>query len=304
MKRQGIAVLAGVAAVVAGSVLPAGSAAASDLPIQVPCTEQRDVEGAQYLVKLCDVTDADQHRTALNLGGNYHCGPTTLFNVMYYLGEHKGLPMRMAPNGQLLTAHDPHKPADYAKATEWVGWLGVKAGMKADSKSTSVAGNIAAFDAATAGAKQAGWGIDRNWTGSDDVNGVAEFGREIASRLRYAPVHLWFGHYTKNADNTYTRNGGHAITVVEAKGDVGSGKVELTVHDPALAADSDTDTQSAVRDEKVTLTKSTIWVKHTNKDTGVITLRKRIYWHLTGDTYGANKFAEAFQWYAAAPPVG
>jgi hypothetical protein len=290
MKRQG--------------VVPAGSAAADGLPVQTPCTEQRDVEGPEYLVKLCDVTDADQHRTALLNQGKYYCGPTTLFNVMYYLGEHKGLPMRMAPNGQLLTAHDPHKAADYAKATEWIGWLGTKAGMTVKSESTSVGGNRAAGAAAPAGAPQAGWGIARDWNGSDAEKGVAEFGREIASRLRYAPVHLWFGHYTKNADNTYTRNGGHAITVVEAKGEVGSGKVELIVHDPALAADSNTDTQSAVRDEKITLTKSTIVVKKVDKDTGVETLRTRIYWRLTGDGYAANKFAEAFQWYAAAPPVG
>lgn len=307
MKRQGLAVLAGVAAVVAGTVLPAGSAAADGLPLGVPCTEQRDTEGTQFAVNLCDVTDADQFRTHLANEGNVHCGPTSLYNAMYYLGEKKKLPMRVTPNGQLLTEYDPHDPEDYDEATAWIGWLGFKAGMGANPTGSSAAENRAAFDAATEGAKAAGWTVDRGVTGTD---GLPEFGLELAKRLQQAPVQLWYGRYVLNEDNTHTRTGGHGVTVVSAKGDIGSGKVELTLHDPARSADHGTpgykDTQSTAREEKVTLYRVAIRVKSENKETGEVTIKQRTFWRLFGENYQGSslQYVESFNWFAAAPPVG
>src|SRR5689334_21482608 len=119
---------------------------------------------------------------------------------------------------------------------------------------SSAAGNLAAFDAATVGAKQTGWTVNRGEARSDDF---PEFGLELAKRLRNGPVQMCYGRYVLNADNTHTRTGGHAVTVVAAKGSLASGKVELTLHDPARSDDHKTpgykDTQSQIRDEQVTL---------------------------------------------------
>ncbi|MFC9691110.1 hypothetical protein ACFTSF_21340 [Kribbella sp. NPDC056951] len=307
MKRQGIAVLAGVAAVIAGTVLPAGTAAADGLPLQAPCTEQKDVTGPQFAVNLCDVTDADQFRTNLANEGNVHCGPTSLYNAMYYLGEHKGLPMRVVPNGQLITEYDPHDPADYDEATAWIGWLGSKAGMGPNPKSSTAKGNRLAFDAATVGAKESGWTVNRGEARTDDF---PEFGLEIAKRLRQAPLQLWYGRYVLNADNTHTRTGGHAVTVVAAKGDVASGKVELTLHDPARSDDHGTpgykDTQSDIRDETVTLYRVNIRTKSVDEETGVVTTAQHTFWRLFGESYTGTtlQYVEAFNWFETAPPVG
>lgn len=251
MKRYySLSVLAGLTA--AAAIFPATAAqAAEQLPLAPLCAEQKDVTGPQYAVNLCDVTDVDQFRTNLAAKGNSHCGPASLYNAMFYLGEHKGLPMRVTPNGQLLTEYDPAVPADYDAVTAWLGWLGYKAGMDPDGGSTTRAGNRAAFDAATVGAKASGWTVNRGGTDTDDV---PEFGLEIAKRLKQAPVQLSYGRYVLNADKTHTRTGGHAVTVVAAKGDVASGKVELTLHDPGRAADHKSpgylDTQSATRDPR------------------------------------------------------
>lgn len=306
MKRYSLSALAGLTA--AAAIFPTAAAHADQLPIAPLCAEQRDTTGTQYAVNLCDVTDVDQFRTHLAAKGNSHCGPASLYNAMFYLGEHKGLPMRITPNGQLLTEYDPAVPADYDPVTVWLGWLGYKAGMGANGGGSSASENRAAFDAATVGAKASGWTVNRGGTGTD---GTPEFGLEIAKRLRQAPVQLWYGRYVLNADNTHTRTGGHAVTVVAAKGDVGSGKVELTLHDPGRAADHKAagylDTQSATRDEKVTLYRVAINVKSTPEDPNETpTIKQHTYWRLFGENYVGDTFqyVEAINWFEAAPPVG
>ncbi|ADB29495.1 hypothetical protein Kfla_0371 [Kribbella flavida DSM 17836] len=306
MKRHRLSVLAGLTAATALFPAAGAYAAPAELPIAPLCAEQKDVAGPQYAVNLCDVTDADQFRTHLAAEGSSHCGPTSLYNAMYYLGEHKGLPMRITPNGQLLTEYDPGKPEDYDEVTAWIGWLGYKAGMGPNGGGSSTGENRAAFDAATVGAKAAGWTVNRGGIGTDNT---PEFGLEIAKRLRQAPVQLWYGRYVLNADNTHSRTGGHAVTVVAAKGDVGSGKVELTLHDPARADDHKTpgykDTQSEVRGEKVTLYRVAINVKSVSDD-GVTTIKQRTYWRLFGEQYQGSTmgYVEAINWFEAAPPVG
>ncbi|MEU4390614.1 hypothetical protein [Kribbella sp. NPDC023855] len=310
MKRYRLSALAGLTGLtLAGAIFPATAAHADTLPLAPLCAEQRDTTGTQYAVNLCDVTDVDQFRTHLDAKGNTHCGPTSLYNAMYYLGEHKGLPMRVVPNGQLMTEYDPAVPADYDPVTAWLGWLGYKAGMSAsDPSGSSASGNRVAFDAATAGAKASGWTVNRGGTGTDST---PEFGLEIAKRLRQAPVQLWYGRYVLNADKTHTRTGGHAVTVVAAKGDVGSGKVELTLHDPARSDDHKSpgylDTQSETRGEKVTLYRVAINVKSTPEDPNEQpTIKQHTYWRLMGENYIGDTFpyVEAMNWFEAAPPVG
>jgi hypothetical protein len=179
--------------------------------------------------------------------------------------------------------------------------------MGSDPSGSSATGNRAAFDAATVGAKASGWTVNRGGTGSD---GLPEFGLEMAKRLRQAPLQLWYGRYVLNEDNTHTRTGGHAVTVVAAKGDVGSGKVELTLHDPARSDDHKTpgykDTQSEIRDEKVTLYRVAIRTKSVDKETGVETIKQHTYWRLFGENYTGTtlQYVEAFNWFETAPPVG
>ncbi|WBQ05076.1 hypothetical protein [Kribbella sp. CA-293567] len=307
MKRYSLSLLAGLTA--AAAIFPATAAnAAEQLPLAPLCAEQKDVTGPQYAVNLCDVADADQFRTNLAAKGGSHCGPTSLYNAMYYLGEHKGLPMRVTPNGQLMTEYDPGVPADYDEVTAWLGWLGYKAGMGPKGGGSSAAENRAAFDAATVGAKAAGWTVNRGGIGTDNT---PEFGLEIAKRLRHAPVQIWYGRYKKNADNTLSRDGGHAVTVVSAKGDVASGKVELLLHDPARSDDHKSagylDTQSAPRTEKVTLYRMAIAVKSVPTDPNEQpTVTQRTYWRLMGENYIGDSFpfVEALNWFEAAPPVG
>jgi hypothetical protein len=124
-------------------------------------------------------------------------------------------------------------------------------------------------------------------------------------------VQLSYGRYVLNADKTHTRTGGHAVTVVAAKGDVASGKVELTLHDPGRAADHKApgylDTQSATRGEKVTLYRVAINVKSTPEDPNETpTIKQHTYWRLFGENYVGDtlQYVEAINWFEAAPPVG
>lgn len=283
----------------------APTVAHADLTLPPACAEVKDTIGSHFDVKLCGVTDVDQFRTNLNNNGNSHCGPASLYNVLYYLGEKKGLPARIVPNGQNLTEYNPKTPAHYPMVTAWIGWLGSEAGM-GQTGGSSASGNRAAFDAATQTAKANGWFVDRGQINSNDVS---EFGLEIAKKTAHAPVQIWYGRYTANGDRTYTRGGGHITTVVSARGDLGTGVVELTLADPGRAADHKTegylDTQSDYRYETVKLTRQVVNVKVVPEDAAPYVVQ-RTYWKLTGDNYvgETTQFVEGFNWYAAAPPVG
>ncbi|MFC0624262.1 hypothetical protein [Kribbella deserti] len=284
----------------------APTVAHADLPIGPACAEVRDTIGSHFEVRLCGVTDVDQFRTNLAKNGSTHCGPASLYNVLYYLGERKGLPARILPNGQNLTEYNPKTPAHYPMVTAWIGWLGSKAGMGANPTGSSAGENRAAFDAATETAKANGWFVDRGQINSHDN---PEFGLEIAKKTAHAPVQIWYGRYNANGDRTYTRDGGHITTVVSAKGDLGTGVVELTLADPGRAADHKTDgyldTQSDYRYETVKLTRQLVNVKVVPEE-GEPYVVQRTYWKLTGDNYvgTTTQFVEGFNWFAAAPPVG
>lgn len=305
MKRYAsLALLAGITA----SITFAPAVAHADLPVTPACSELRDTVGNQYSVRLCDVTDVDQFRETLAGKGYTHCGPTSLYNALYYLNEHKGIPARVTANGYDITEYDPSDPADYHQVSAWVGWLGAQAGMGPKPDGSSAKENRAAFDAATATAKSYGYHVASGGVGA---NSTPEFGLAIAQRLANAPVQLWYGRYKDNGDGTLTRTGGHAVTVVSAKGSLASGRVDLALADPGRAADHDQpgflDTQSSTRYETVTLVKKTITEKVVPEAPARPYTQVRTYWHVEGERYGGTTgtgYAEAFNWFEGAPPVG
>lgn len=315
MKRRTLSALAGLATTVALAVVAAPIPSAQATPAPVGpiggvCKEAREVQSTGLEIKinvqLCGVADVDQRRSSLVQNGSVHCGPTSLYNSLHYLATLTGMPATLL-SGQDITNYDPHDPADYAAASAWVGWLGHKAGINGGNAGGSTpAENRAAFDAATAGAVQAGWTVAR---GHVSANDGAEFGVKLAGRMAYAPVQLWFGRYTKNADGTYTRAGGHAVTVVAATGTSGQGEIQLTLHDPARDDKGQAgwlDHQSPVATEKVTLTRQTQKVTWEDKD-GETQVSTRTYWRITGSGYsvdGKNHLAEGFNWFEATPPAG
>lgn len=315
MKRQIVSVIAGLAAAVALSAVAAGPAAQAVTPAGLPiggvCQEVRDTSATTlfdrtYEVRLCGVTDVDQRRAGLVKNGNVHCGPTALYNSMDYLARRTGMPAKIL-SGQDITTYDPHDPADYAAATAWVGWLGYQAGINDDPTGSNLAENRAAFDAATSGAKAAGWLLSR---GQFTASSPGNFGHEMAKHMLNAPVQLWFGNYAKNADGTYSRTGGHAVTVVAVKGDTSTPwTMELTLHDPARDDSGQygyLNAQSPVTEEKVVLTRWTQEFKRVEKDGTVTDLGTRTYWRITGSGYsldGKNHAAEAFNWFDAKAPV-
>lgn len=304
-----IARLAGLAATAAltGSLLAPSAAHADGIVLQAGCSEYKDTAGTAYEVRLCDVTDVDQFRYNLPGNGNAYCGPGSLYNILYYLEEHKGLKSRIASGGESMTAYSPYDADDQDEVTAWLGWLGWAAGMGPSSGGTGSAELREAFDLATSKAQSEGWTAASGGIATDTT---PEFGYEIAKRLRNAPVQIWYGRYTQNADLSLNRTGGHIVTVVSAKGSIGSGKVELTLADPGRAGDHNTGdylgTQSATRYEKVTLYRMAINRRITPSDGSAPYNEQHTYWRLLGEEYTGStyQFVEGLNWFAAAPPVG
>lgn len=303
--------LATIAAVAASLAAPSVASADSiNFPtggITAPCSEIRDTDST-YNVRLCGVPDVDQFRTGLAGNGGAHCGPTSLFNIMYYLGKQVGAPLGDGL-GDKITEFNPANPATYYNTTIQIDKLGTAA--KVDEDSSTAADNRAAFKAYGAASDDTGWSYN---TGSVDSNSIAEFGYELAKRLRHAPAQMWYGRYNSARTSTGTivhRDGGHAITIVSAKGTVGSGEVELTAMDPGRAPDhqvgSYLDTQSPYTLQTIKLTKvslNEVYSVGPNK----VSIRKVTRWKLSGPSYDPNNpvkaMAESFSWYSAAPPVG
>ncbi len=179
--------------------------------------------------------------------------------------------------------------------------------MAPEGGSTTSPGLREAFKKATSQARNQGWHAE---TGGISTDSTPEFGYEIAKRLQHAPVQIWYGRYTQNADKSVTRGGGHIVTVVSAKGDLGSGKVELTLADPGRAGDHGQgdylSTQSAVRYETVTLYRMQINRKTEATETEPASWQVHTYWRLLGPEYEAStfQFVEGLNWFEAAPPVG
>lgn len=261
--------------------------------ISTPCSELRDVTGPDYDVRLCGVTDVDQFRNDLVGDGSSHCGPGSLFNTLHYIGK-RGAPV--GTSGMKIADADPLDPADYDLTSLWLYGLGEAAGgVGGDDGGSTLGDNRGAFDVMTEQAKANGWTFDR---GETTPAAAPEFGYELAKRLRAAPVQMLYGRYHQavafNAPSGgYTRDGGHIVTVVSAKGSIGSGKVELKLHDPGRAADHKIgnylDTQSQYRLETVTLTRVTVQINGAMKTT----------WELKGENYQAStrQFVEGFNWF-------
>jgi len=305
--------LATIAAVAATFAAPSAASATSVISqtgvITAPCSEIRDTDST-YNVRLCGVTDIDQFRSGLAGNGNSHCGPSSLYNVMQYIGKQVGAPLQDA-FGSKITEYNPHNPAHYFNVTDQLWQLGESIGWL-DTGGTSATANRETYMDYASHSDNTGWSYN---TGAVSTTSTPDFGYELAKRLRHAPVQLWFGRYTDIPNGPGTakrRTGGHGITVVSAKGTAGSNEVELTVMDPAEAPDHGVgnylNTQSPATLETLKLKKVTFVESVLDEKAKTITLRQITRWQMSGPEYdpagGTTKFAEVFSWYNAAPPVG
>lgn len=272
-------VLAAVGAAVAAS--PSSASAAI-------CSPSGDDAGPAFNVQICGASDIDQFRSGLLNGGNAYCGPSSLFNTLYYFQKVKGLPVTQTGNSTWADM-DPLDPNDYYLVSTRLAALGAMAGQT--ETGTTAANNRGAFEESTQWAQDHGWNTSSGFVNSD---ATAEYGLEIAKRLMKGPVQLWYGRYAKNADGTYARNGGHAVTVVAASGSTGTGTVKLYLYDPARNNESPQDpyAQSAYRHEVVTLTKTSIKVGSSS----------RTFWELTGSNYvgSTRQMVETINWFSVA----
>jgi len=306
--------LATIAAVAATLAAPSAASANSVMSpggiITAPCSEIRDTDST-YNVRLCGVTDIDQFRSGLAGNGNAYCGPSSLYNVMQYIGKQVGAPLQNA-FGDKISEYNPHNPSHYLNVTDQLWQLGENIGWL-ETGGTSAEANRETYMDYASYSDNTGWSYD---TDAVSTNSTAEFGYELAKRLRYAPVQLWLGRYkdrpTTGSVAVKRRDGGHGITVVSAKGTVGSNEVELTVMDPAEAPDHEVgnylDTQSPATLETVKLKKVTFTESILDAEAKTITFKQVTRWQMSGPKYdpagGTTKMAEAFSWYNAAPPVG
>jgi hypothetical protein len=245
-----------IATAVAGALASVPSAASAEV-----CSPMGDSAGPQFGVRICGAPDVDQFRSGLYANGNTFCGPTSLFDSLYYLRNVKGVPIRLGTQG--IGGLDPLNPAHYETITDRLRQLGFVTGTMEDG--STAAANRDAFDWATKYADENGW-ITQAGVISSSSND--DFPIQIAQYLHaMGPLQLWYGRYAKNVDGTYTRSGGHAVSVVGAFGIEGDDEVELWLHDPARNGTTGTgslDTQSPVRVEVVKLKKVTF--RKQNKD--------------------------------------
>jgi hypothetical protein len=278
-KTRLAAALAAVAA--AAAISPSGASAAT-------CSPSGDDAAPAFDVQICGASDIDQFRAGLLNNGNAYCGPASLFNTLMYFQKVKGMPVTQTGNSSWADM-DPLDPNDYYLVTTRLAALGAMAGQT--ETGTTATNNRSAFEQSTQWAEDHGWSTSSGYVNSD---ATAEFGLEIAKRLMKGPVQLWYGRYAKNADGTYSRNGGHAVSVVSAFGSTGTGTVKLYLYDPARNNESpqNLDAQSPYRHEVVTLTKTSIKV-------GAST---RTFWELTGSNYvgTTRQMVETINWFAVA----
>jgi hypothetical protein len=303
--------LATIATVAAALAAPAAASADSVIAqpgvITAPCSEVRDTDST-YNVRLCGVTDIDQFRSGLAGNGNAHCGPASLYNVMQYIGKQVGAPLQNA-FGDKITEYNPHNPSHYLNVTDQLWQLGEDVGWL-ETGGTSAAANRSTYMDYASYSDDTGWSYA---TGGVDTRTTADFGYELAKRLRHAPVQLWYGRYAPTGVGAnLKRDGGHGITIVSAKGTAGSREVELTAMDPGRAPDHNVgnylDTQSPATLETIKL-KKVSFVEHVSDPVKkTVTLRTVTRWQVSGPNYDpanpVKAMAETFSWYNAAPPVG
>lgn len=268
-----------------------------------PCAESYDTAGPYFDVKLCNVSDIDQKRASLPGDGGTHCGPASLFNSLHYLARRKGMPSEfdLFTGTTKLADINPHDPNHYSIGSYWIWRLGSESawnnGTKMDNLQT-------AFKKAAAPATAAGWTVSTGFADSSAKG--SDFGQQMATRLRFAPLQLIYGRYDPEAGGDLRRNGGHIVTVTRVRGYVGSDEIKLTLHDPARSADDDPwingdgnlNTQSPVQDEEVTLKRITyteVGDSSYQEDNNGVTeggsgggggfWRTITRWQITGDNY-------------------
>lgn len=306
-----------VAALATAAVLPVAGAHADGPLIALPGVQcVKDTTGPDYNVRLCGVTDVDQHRRELPNSGSSYCAPTSFFNVLRYFAKDLGVPMTFG-----IAAIDPASRADYVKTTQALGWISTMSGGSPATGAPSWGGELAAFDTFTSYAKSGGWTFDRD---AHPVTADEDFGYELAKRLRQGPVQIGYKRWNKGTPSdgsiwNYSPEG-HATTVVGAKGTVGSGEVKLLLADPGRATDNGQDdyldTQSPYTLEEVTIKRVEVTSSSIPANGGAInqlapvTYKKSFVWELTGPNYktwqlGGTQRAivETYAWFSATKPV-
>ncbi|MDU0292694.1 hypothetical protein [Saccharothrix longispora] len=302
-----------VAAAAAALALPGAASADPVLGTPQPCVRVADVTGPDFEVRQCGVSDVDQFRAGFAGNGNTHCGPASLYNVLHYWGHEK-----KAPVGWLTTKVkdlDPKDPADYGIVTNSIGRVATDAGWSAKSGS-SAGGLRAAWNVAVKPALNAGWSAS---TGAVSTATATDFAGELAKKLNQGPVQMWYGRYVTGPRSSMVRDGGHIVTVVQAKGSFGGDVVQLKLADPGRAADSGDpgylDTQSQYEALSVTLVRRSVFEYVPVKDDEATpvdesaqpgTYRTVERWELSGPQYigSSRPMVEGFNWFVMSPPVG
>lgn len=270
------------------------------------CVETRDLQGSQYDVSLCGVSDVDQQRAGLASNGGGYCGPASLFNVLDWWATRADTKIGWMTTD--LRNVDPQDPADYMVTGNSIDRLATDALYK--DGGTTLTNLRTAYSKATTAVRAAGGSTQ---AGVVDSSQVQDFGGELAKRLAIGPLQMIYGRYTPGPQfQSLTRsNGGHIVTVVSATGSFGGNTVTLELADPARASDHGQGnylyTQSDYARLTVTLTRRVLNEWRPNADNPNTPQNESLQgsyrtitrWQLTGPDYVGSTIGlvEGFNWF-------
>ncbi|MFD7654373.1 hypothetical protein ACFV4N_10395 [Actinosynnema sp. NPDC059797] len=307
-------VLAAVATAAAALTLPGVASADPVFTAPERCARISDLAGPDFHVRQCGVSDVDQFRAGFAGNGNSHCGPASLYNVLHYWGHQED-----APVGWLTTKVgnlNPTDPAHYNVVTNSIGRIATDAGWSHED-GTNTTNLRAAWNVATAPARNSGWFVDSGYVNS---HSAADFAGDLARKLDWGPLQLVYGRYADGPSDSLKRTGGHLVTVVSAKGSFNGDVVELKLADPGRAPDHGQGdylaTQSAYEALDVKLERVNFKQYVPSKDDPSTPVNEALLpgtykdverWELTGPRYVSDttrQMVEGFNWFVMAPPIG
>ncbi|GGW69795.1 hypothetical protein [Streptomyces xantholiticus] len=211
---------------------PITTASAAAATTELGCTTNTvSITSSTWSYRACQVPDIDQRRAGLPNNGNMYCLPTSTLNVLFWLDK-RGYPNLLTGNFDPMS----NTPRNYNEVTAKLGRLG----RLAETDPSSGTGRSDTVSAIEDLIEEKGYEDDlgADWEELDDVEPVS---RRLVELTRNGSDFLIasIGKY----DNDGDRVGGHAVTIVGARGS-GDGRESVTFHDPWT--DSDLYTQSAV----------------------------------------------------------
>lgn len=220
---------------------------------QCTTTNQFNIDPPKYFhYEICGVPDIDQRKTAsgdvdgLPADGVCHCVPTSQANWLAYIANHGYDEVFPGPGN--YQAGPPDFTEVYNRMTLAQGLLGQAMGTKTDPEGDECGTNGSNAKTATEG-----W-LDAFGVGSDFSvlvdGGDPRLKDAVATAHLGGLVRLSVGWY-KFANpqlSAIVRDGGHAVSLVYAQGDLDDDQAVVGIHDPATV--DDTTTQSLfTRDE-------------------------------------------------------